>query len=217
MSGNNDSHALRFSIAKNVVIVTRGDTNLSHISRQGCKLWHSFLSKIFNLNAQFGLVEKSIETDFRSTSSDKNCHQIWQQLQRQGQGATKKGGNLQRNCVEKVFSCHFNDIFLRLTDYKISHSCTSPYFVSFTWPGNKTFQFDISLNSVHSNLIFQIDAIWVQTILITVLICWKPHSLQIILTSFIMAIIRSKSSTISSFEKYLKINTPLSEEGYMYR
>ena len=37
--------------------------------------------------AQFGLVDKSIETDFRSTSSDKNCHQIWQQLQRQGQGA----------------------------------------------------------------------------------------------------------------------------------
>ena len=50
-----------------------------------------FIRKFYS-EAQFGVVDKSIETDFRSTSSDKNCHQIWQQLQRQGQGATKKGG-----------------------------------------------------------------------------------------------------------------------------
>ena len=61
-------------------------------SLQSCKfLHHSFIRKFYS-EAQFGVVDKSIETDFRSTSSDKNCHQIWQQLQRQGQGATKKRG-----------------------------------------------------------------------------------------------------------------------------
>ena len=187
-----------------------------------------FLSKIFILNPQFGVVDKSIETDFRSTSSDKNCHQIWQQLQRQGQGATKKGGYFsQKLCGKKVLSCHFNDIFLRFRWWYLWYARH--------WLRNQSF-LQQGLILYHSHDISSIS-IWhlpkfcplqfdffrlmqfgPQTILITVLICCKPHSLQIILKSFIIAIIRSNSSTIS-VDKYLKTNSSLTlfEEGYMYR
>ena len=60
------------------------EINLNKVQEQFFIIW------FFYPGLQHGIVDKSIETDFRSTSSDKNCRQIWQQLQRQGQGGQEK-------------------------------------------------------------------------------------------------------------------------------